>query len=94
MRALDSVVSGSSAMGGVINIIDKKGGYDPIQGSASLVYDSNAEGFQEMGSIYGAKDGFDYRVAFAGADFDDRHSADGVVPDTGYENSSFLSYLG
>lgn len=58
-----SVLYGSEAIGGVINIITKKGGDKPIQGEASVAYNGASNGFAESLSAFGGMNGFKYRVS-------------------------------
>lgn len=58
-----SVLYGSEAIGGVVNIITKKGGDKPIQGEASVAYNGASNGFAESLSAFGGMNGFKYRVS-------------------------------
>lgn len=93
VRGTGSVLHGSRAIGGVVNFITKKGGYHPVQGTASAMYDSSTNGHQEFASIYGGVEGYEYRVAGAIADHSDREAADGEQENTSYENESYLAFL-
>lgn len=57
-----SALYGSGAFGGVINVITKKGGTEPLQGSFKTAYSSKDESFIESGSVYGKIDDFSYRL--------------------------------
>ena len=48
-----SVLYGSDAIGGVVNIITKKGGAKPIEGEAWLGYNGASSGFSEGMAIRG-----------------------------------------
>lgn len=61
-----SVVYGDGAIGGVINIITKKGGDKPFNLTQALNYNSSNKGFSSYTSLYGSVDGFFYNF---GADF-------------------------
>ncbi len=58
-----SVLYGAEAMGGVVNIILKKGGTKPIQGSISTSYSSDRSASITTASIFGALNKFKYRLA-------------------------------
>ncbi len=58
-----SVLYGSNAMGGVINIITKKGGNKPVEAEAALSYNGAGRGFAEYVSFYGDIKGFEYRAS-------------------------------
>lgn len=53
-----SVLYGSDAIGGAVNIITKKGGNKPVQASVSAGYDSSGNGRSTSGSIFGAAAGW------------------------------------
>ncbi|WKZ57398.1 MAG: TonB-dependent receptor [Bdellovibrionota bacterium] len=94
LRGPASVIYGSRAFGGVVNIITKKGGYHPVQASANVLFDSATSGFQESASLFGEAGGIEYRVAAAGADVGNRHSGEGEIDPSEYRNKSSLVYLG
>ncbi len=90
-----SVLYGSEAIGGVINIITKKGGEKPISVETSVTFDSSTDGFTEYLSAFGGMNGFKYRVSGSYNDQGNRRSADGEMDDTSYmsrDNSVFLGY--
>ena len=58
-----SVLYGSDAIGGAINIITKKGGTKPIEGEVSAGMNTSASGKNASGSIYGGIDGWKYRLS-------------------------------
>ncbi|MCL4135318.1 UNVERIFIED_CONTAM: hypothetical protein GTU68_005154 [Idotea baltica] len=93
LRGTSSVLHGSRGIGGVVNIITKKGGYHPLQATASTSFDSATNGFQNFLSLFGTKEGFDYRVAYSRADHDNRDSGDGEIENTEYDNNSYSLYL-
>ncbi len=57
-----SVLYGAEALGGVINIITKKGGTKPIQGSTRMSYSSESDSTTFSASLYGKVDDFSYRL--------------------------------
>lgn len=67
-----SVLYGSEAIGGVINIITKKGGNKPIGGTVQLTYDSSIDAFEPYASLSGRYEGFNYRVSGNYIDAGDR----------------------
>lgn len=90
-----SVLYGSEALGGVVNIITKKGGDKPIQGEASVTYNGASNGFAESLSAYGGMNGFQYRVSGSYNDQEDLRTPDGKAHNTAFrqkEGSAFLSY--
>lgn len=79
-----SVLYGSEAIGGVVNIITKKGGNKPIGGSASLTYNSATSSFEESLAISGAKDGYYYRLGGTYSDQSDRKTPSGTLEGSDY----------
>ncbi len=94
VRGANSVLYGSKAIGGVVNIITKKGGYHPFQASASHLYDSSTDGHQSFGSIYGSVDWFDYRLSVGKSDHGLRDTPLGEIENTGFEWDTISAYLG
>lgn len=88
-----SVQFGSEAIGGVINIITKKGGERPIQAEVAETYDSSVDGFTEYLSVYGSSNGFNYRVSGSYTDAGDRWAEKGRISDSSYLNRNFSAYL-
>jgi hemoglobin/transferrin/lactoferrin receptor protein len=67
-----SVLYGSEAIGGVINIITKKGGEKAVGFSQNLVYDSSTESVDIQSAVFGNYKGFNYRVSGSGKNAHDR----------------------
>ncbi|WP_300908113.1 TonB-dependent receptor [uncultured Desulfovibrio sp.] len=90
-----SVLYGSEAMGGVVNIITKKGGTRPIQGQAGIGFNGATGGFDENLSLYGAMDGWKYRVSGSNTYQFGVRTPDGIADHSKFEQrggSAFLSY--
>lgn len=90
-----SVLYGSDAIGGVINIITKKGGNRPVQFDISTGYNGSGDGFLTNASLYGSVNGFNYRLSGSYSDFGDLNTPSGTVHGTDYDTRSgsvFLSY--
>lgn len=90
-----SVLYGSEAMGGVINIITKKGGTKPIQGQLTTSYNGSTRGFDESLSLYGGYEGFKYRVTGANTYQYNLSTPDGEAKHSKFKQqsgSAFLSY--
>lgn len=89
-----SVLYGSRAIGGVINIITKKGGYHPVQATFGTSYDSSAKGITSYASTFGSIDDLDYRLGVSKTDFENRESPSGEIENTSFENDSASGYFG
>lgn len=89
-----SVLYGSEAIGGVVNIITKKGGDRPVQAEANLSYDTSADGVSGYASLFGGYKGFEYRLSGGWTDFDDRRTADDTLENSAYENQDYAVYVG
>lgn len=95
IRGPASVLYGAEAMGGVVNIITKKGGTKPIQGHFSVGYDGSTRGFTESLSLYGAYNGWKYRVSGSNSYAHNLLTADGEAEHTKHtqrQATGFLSY--
>ncbi len=90
-----SVLYGSEAIGGVINVITKKGGTRVIQGSFTTVYDTGTEGTSNSISLYGGLKGFYYRLEATSVDQGDRRDSDGdKVDNTKFESTNYRGMVG
>lgn len=88
-----SVLYGSEAIGGVVNIITKKAGTKPIQVTLSETYNSSTEGWQGFGSVFGLYKGFGYRVSAIYSDQGDLHAPNGALDNTSFDTKEFNAYL-
>ncbi len=95
LRGPQSTLYGSNAIGGVINIITKRGEGDPTV-SASLEGGSY-ETLRGFSSVSGAQDGLDYRFSASGVHSDGISRADeddGNPEEDSYDNVTFSGNLG
>ncbi len=89
-----SVLYGSEAIGGAVNIITKKDGDRPIQGAVSATYDTSTDGQTESLSVSGRVSGFNYRVTGSYSDYGNRDTPSGELPESDYRRKSGSGYLG
>ncbi len=90
-----SVLYGSEAIGGVVNIITRKGGTKPLQGEAALGFNGSTGGFDESLSVYGNVDGLKYRLSGSNTRQGALQTPDGKAQHSGFNQwsgSAFLSY--
>lgn len=90
-----SVLYGSDAIGGVVNIITKKGGQKPIEGEFWAGFSGASRGWQEGASLSGKVDGLKYRFSSSHSDQGNIHTPDGKLGNTSFRQtdvSGFVSY--
>jgi len=88
-----SVMYGSEAIGGVVNIITKKGGSTPIQGTQAFTWDGSNGALIPYTSIYGANNGFSYRVSGDYTDAGDKVGGSGKIENSGYLQRNWSAYM-
>ena len=93
IKGPSSVLYGADAMGGVVNIITKKGGKKPIEGEVFVGFNSNTFGFNEGLSLFGGHNGFTYRASITQNDQGNLTTPAGRVPNTRYSNTDASLYL-
>ncbi|MGB9822750.1 TonB-dependent receptor, partial [Thermodesulfovibrio sp.] len=89
-----SVLYGSSAMGGVINIITKQGKEEGIHGSIGGQAGS-WDFWKTKAELYGKKNNFDFYISASRAEVDDYSAKNyGKIENTGYNDESLSARLG
>lgn len=94
VRGPSSVINGANAIGGVVNIITKRGGSEPLQGYASGGYYSATQGYRAGAGLYGGMNGFDYRLALSRSEHGDRRTRSGSLDNSDYDTESVAAHLG
>ena len=88
-----SVLHGSEAIGGVVNIITKKGGDKPVQGGLAFTYDGSNDSTTPYGTVYGSYKGFSYRLSGDYTDAGDKHGGSGTIDNSNYLQRNMSAYL-
>lgn len=98
VRGSSSVVSGSAAIGGVINIVTKTGADKPFALSTMAGYFSATDGYRvsttASGTVPVGAGEFDYRLTFGKMDQGDRETPDGTLVPSGIEDETRSLHLG
>ncbi len=94
VRGTSSVLSGSNAIGGVVNIITRRGGEAPLEGSISTTGFSGTRGYLTSTTLQGASGGLDWRVTGSLAEEGDRRTPEGRLSPSGFEQDQFSTHLG
>ena len=90
-----SVLYGSDAIGGVVNIITKKGTADkPFSLKVGMTYDSSVGSVEPRVSASGEYKGFNYYLSGTGVNANDRQTPKGKVWNSNYEQQQFSGRLG
>ena len=76
VRGPSSVLYGSDAMGGVVNVITKQAAEEPFSFEGGMFYSSASESFSEYANIMGTLDRFHYAVGAFSTIADDLHLSD------------------
>lgn len=89
-----SVLYGSDALGGAINIITKKGnGKKAVEGTVTAGYNSSNDGGNASAQIFGTAGGWDYRIGASYEGGRDLKLAHGKAEGTDFETKSANAYL-
>lgn len=101
VRGPASVLYGAKAIGGVVNVITKKGAADPFALELGAGYYSGSKGKQASAAVSGTLERFDYRLSVSGDDHKDRKVAKGYhsphstkLPNSASENTDASLHLG
>lgn len=88
-----SVLYGSEAIGGVVNIITKKGGEKPVQIELGSSYDTSTDGWKENASLAGKIGRVGYRLYGSYSDNGNRKTPSGTLDNTAFKEMNAKAYL-
>ncbi len=94
VKGAGSVLYGSEAIGGVINIITKKGGGKTFGGTVAGGYNSGTSGIEGTVSVNGESGGVQYRLTGSYSDQGDRETPDGTLEGSDSLMKSLSGFLG
>ncbi|HHX04824.1 MAG TPA: TonB-dependent receptor [Pseudomonas sp.] len=94
LRGSSSVVSGGRAIGGVVNIVTKKGADKPLEISTQAGYFSATKGYRASTALSGSQSGFDYRLGVSRSELNDRATPKGRLKPSSTDDSSISAHLG
>lgn len=94
VRGPSSVVSGNRAIGGVVNIITKRGADKPVEVTTSAGYLGANDGYRASASVAGTVNNFDYRFSISKSHLNDRETATGPLVPSGGEDRDIHAFVG
>lgn len=94
LRGSSSVVSGGRAIGGVVNIVTKKGADKPLEISTQAGYFSATKGYRASTALSGSQAGFDYRLGVSRSELNDRSTPKGRLKPSSTDDSNISAHLG
>lgn len=94
LRGSSSVVSGGRAIGGVVNIVTKKGVDKPLEISTQAGYFSATKGYRASTALSGSQAGFDYRLGVSRSELNDRSTPKGRLKPSSTDDSNISAHLG
>lgn len=100
VRGPASVLYGAKAIGGVINIITRRGAARAVQLETGGAYYSGSDGWQGWAAVSGTVGDFDYRLSASLDDHGDRRAPKGAYTTTGrldgssFNNDNLSAHLG
>ena len=100
LRGPASVLHGAKAIGGVVNIVTKKGADKPVQAEIGGTYYSGSDGWQGWAAASGTVGNFDYRFSGSLDDHDDRrvprgqYTPSGRLDRTTFSGDNLSAHLG
>lgn len=94
VRGPSSVLSGSNAIGGVVNIITRGGGEQPLEGSVTFTGRTASRGGDANATLQGASGDLDWRLSAGVSNDGDRRAPDGRLDSSGHSHDQVSTHLG
>lgn len=94
VRGPSSVISGNNAIGGVVNIITKRGADAPIEVTTSAGYLGATDGYRGSVSVAGNSGNLDYRLSYSKSELGDIKTPSGTIANSDVEDQDLSLYLG
>lgn len=95
VRGPSSVINGSNAIGGVVNIITRRGSDVPLEAYLGGGYYSGTQGYRSNAGLAGTVGDFDYRLSLSRSEHGERRTrGHGELANSGYDNESAALHLG
>ena len=95
VRGPASVINGSNAIGGVVNIITKRGSDVPLETYVGGGYYSATQGYRSNAGLSGSSGDFDYRLSLSRSEHAERRTRGyGELDNSSYDNESAALHLG
>lgn len=94
VRGPSSVISGNNAIGGVINIITKRGADKPLEVTTTIGYMSATKGFRASTTAAGTLNNLDYRLTYSKSELGDLRTTNGTLDNSSVSDRELSAYLG
>lgn len=95
VRGPASVINGSNAIGGVVNIITRRGSDVPLESYVGGGYYSATQGYRSNAGLAGSSGDFDYRLSLSRSEHGERRTRGyGELDNSDYDNESAALHLG
>lgn len=94
VRGPSSVISGNNAIGGVVNIITKRGADVPFELTTTAGYLGATDGYRGSVTAAGSTGNLDYRLTYSKSDLGDIRTTTGTVANSDIQDQDLSLHLG